>query len=171
MGGLDSRLVASQLDPQRRVRAVVTVATPHRGTPLAQWLLESPGVAPRLFRVTMRHALRDLTVTACERLNRDAPDRADVRYFSYGGVRPEAEMSPLFRPWVRRIAATAGDNDSQVPLSSALWGTFKQVVRADHFELSGWSVGRRDPATQRPFDHLGFYRQVIAQLAADTRPA
>src|SRR5688500_6244987 len=37
MGGLDARFVASRLDPRERIRHVVTVGTPHRGTAVADW--------------------------------------------------------------------------------------------------------------------------------------
>lgn len=36
MGGLDARYLCAELDPGRRVRAVVTLATPHRGSPIGR---------------------------------------------------------------------------------------------------------------------------------------
>lgn len=164
MGGLDCRFLAQHLDPERRVRTVATIATPHRGTPLADWILEAPSFVPWLSRKLTRPALDDLTTQSCERFNRNVPDRPDVRYVSYAGVRPVEETPLIFRPWVRRIASIAGENDSQVPLSSAHWGTLRGVVRADHFELSGWSFARRDDGIKRPFDHLEFYKHVIQQI-------
>jgi triacylglycerol lipase len=43
MGGLDSRLVAAHMDPDRRVKAVITLGTPHRGSPLADRALAGKG--------------------------------------------------------------------------------------------------------------------------------
>src|SRR5690349_10655719 len=39
MGGLDARFVASHLDPHHRIKSVVTVATPHLGSPVASDVL------------------------------------------------------------------------------------------------------------------------------------
>ncbi len=166
MGGLDCRYFMHHLDPDRRVRVLATIATPHRGTPLARSFLESRSPVKWLGRAVMRAALEDLTEQACERFNRCVPDRADAQYLSYAGVRAMEETVRVLRPWARLIAQGAGDNDSQVPLSSATWGTFKAVVRADHFELAGWSFGVRDQRFQRPFDHLAFYRRVIDDVSA-----
>src|SRR5687768_18484908 len=40
MGGLDARYLITYLDPDRRVKSLLTVATPHSGTVLASWMLE-----------------------------------------------------------------------------------------------------------------------------------
>jgi|SRR6185437_12900460 len=48
MGGLDARHLITHLDPDRRVKSLLTVATPHRGTLVANWLLESRGANSRL---------------------------------------------------------------------------------------------------------------------------
>ena len=166
MGGLDCRYFIHHLDGHHRARVLATIGTPHRGTPLADWVLETRGPVQWLGRAVMRAALEDLTVEACERFNRSVPDRADVRYLSYAGVRTIEETVGSLRPWVRLIGEKAGDNDSQVPLSSATWGTLKGVLRADHFELAGWSFGARNEQFQRPFDHMAFYRRLVNDLSA-----
>src|SRR5690349_6930784 len=51
MGGLDARYVITRLDPDRRIKSLITVSTPHRGSPLALWFLESHG----LFQAYIRH--------------------------------------------------------------------------------------------------------------------
>src|SRR6476661_3503468 len=45
MGGLDARYLVTNLDSDRRVKSLLTVATPHNGTPVALWVLESRGLA------------------------------------------------------------------------------------------------------------------------------
>ena len=164
MGGLDCRYFLSQLDTQHRVQGLATIATPHRGTPLADWLLTAPTIVPKLLRPWLMIALKDLTISACRQVNETLPDRSDVRYVSYAGARPVTEMPPWFRPWTRLLEAQAGDNDSQVPLTSAQWGEFKGVVRADHLELVGWSFAHANADIQRPFDHLTFHQRVVADL-------
>lgn len=163
MGGLDCRHYISHLDKHHRAVALITVATPHRGTPLADWAMTSKNPIAVLGRTIMRDAIRDLTVGACEQFNRATPDRPDVQYLSYSGVRPVDENVWLFRPWVRLLAKAAGDNDSQVPLSSAIWGAHRKTVRSDHIELTGWNFGLPNSSTGRPFDHLNFYRQLVRE--------
>ena len=43
MGGLDARYAVSKLGMDRHVAAVVTISTPHRGSPFADWVLENLG--------------------------------------------------------------------------------------------------------------------------------
>jgi triacylglycerol lipase len=164
MGGLDCRLLAAQLDPERRVRSLTTLATPHRGTPLAEWIIEGRGLVPAVARRLLGAGIHELTPAACGRFNRAVADRRDVRYTSYAGARPLDEMPPWYRPWTRRIAARAGDNDSQVPVASAQWGEFAGLLRADHLELVGWSLARASRINGRPFDHAGLYREIVDRV-------
>ncbi len=166
MGGLDARHFLHALDPARHVTSLTTLATPHGGTPLADWVQRGSGAIPFFGRGLAGAALADLTQTGCRDFNHNTPNRSDVRYFSYAAARPVAEMLPWFRPWARRIEAEAGPNDSQVPVSSAQWGEFRGVLSADHLEVIGWNVGPWDKAHQRPFDHIAFYQGLIRDLLA-----
>lgn len=168
MGGLDCRYLIHHLDPEHRVKSLCTVATPHRGTPLAEWLTQEPGLISSIARRIAIPGLADLTPTACEAFNQEVKDRADVCYRSYAGVRPAVELSPLLRPWGRRLQQAAGDNDGQVPLQSAQWGEFIASLRADHFELVGWSLGLPDKKLQRPFDHVDFFAAILKELTTAT---
>jgi triacylglycerol lipase len=169
MGGLESRYCIHHFDPERRIASLVTIGTPHRGTPLANWVLEEDGLFQRVTRSWVKTAVLDLTPESCQRFNDLIPNRVDVRYVSYAGVRPVTEMPSWFRPWTRMLGEKAGENDSQVPLSSAMWGEFKRTLRADHIELAGWNLGRSNEQDQRPFDHLSFYQEVLAELLKGER--
>lgn len=164
MGGMDCRYLAARLDPARRVRTLTTVATPHRGTPLAEWIVNGGGVLPAAGRRLLGAGIHDLTPEACRRFNREVTDRPDVYYASYAGVRPLGEMPPWYRPWTRMIAASDGDNDSQVPASSAQWGEFIGQLRADHLELVGWSLAPASRVNGRPFDHLRLYQEIVDRM-------
>lgn len=164
MGGLDSRYLIHNLDPAHRVRCLVTVGTPHRGSPLASWFMHRGGALQWVGRIVGGWALPDLTPDACVRFNEQVPDRADVRYLSYAGVRPVEEMPLIFRPSTRFLQKEAGENDGQVGLASAKWGDFQGTVRASHTELNGWSFAGSNPAIVRPFDHVNFYLQVLSKV-------
>lgn len=164
MGGLDCRHYVRHFDAAGRVRAVATVGTPHFGTPLARQLLEGRGPLDALARAAMNPGLADLAPQAAERFNREVPDRPGVRYVSYAGCRPLPEMPLLFRRWAETLQRESGDNDGQVAVRSAAWGEVRPPVRADHWELVGWSPGFDDPAIGRPFAHAEFFRGLVAGL-------
>jgi triacylglycerol lipase len=163
-GGLDARYVASQLDPEHRVQVVMTVSTPHRGTPVAGWLRDKLAQSPKLRRLLgplFGNGLRDLdqAVRAAEPI----PDRDDVSYISFATVRPLEELCLPLRLFGRKID---GPNDGLVPVGSAPWGKFCGKLRADHFEVVGWSLSPSDPRAVRPFAHLPFWREAVRQAVA-----
>ena len=167
MGGLDCRYFSQNFDSKNRVRALVTLGTPHHGTQLADRLLKGSDLLSKLARRWMMPGLADLTISAVERFNREVPDRSDVRYLSYAGSRPVAEMPLCFRPWTQMLTQEAGYNDGQVPVTSAAWGDFCGTVRADHMELVGWSLGLPATGQRRPFRHIALYHAVVSKLLAE----
>lgn len=167
MGGLDARYLIHHFDRQRRVRSLTTVGTPHRGSALVHWVMQTQGPIQWFARRFMRPGILDLTPEACAHFNQAVPDRADVVYRSWAGCRPVAEMPLWFRPQTRVLQRASGDNDSQVSVESATWGDFRGVLRADHLELIGWSLGLPSRAARRPFDHIGFFRSLLKSLPFD----
>jgi len=168
MGGLDARYYASKLDTGHRVKQIITVGTPHHGSPLADLIVSGKGPFPVIARHILKSGIHDLTVEACSRFNASVTDRPDIMYLSYAGARPAAEMPPWYRGWTRMINEAANGNDSQVAVTSARWGKLAGVVRADHLELAGWSLALPDRETCRPFDHIAFYRQIVKDIVEKT---
>lgn len=161
MGGLDARHLITFLDPDRRVKSLLTVATPHRGTPVATWLLESRGLIPAWIRHMGRPGLGELTPEA--RAATPIPDRSDVTYSSYAGYRPLNELPFWLRPFGRIVPA---NSDGLVQVDSAKWGRFRGIIYTDHFELVGWSLALPNSRTARPFDHLRFWTRAAAEAMA-----
>ncbi len=161
MGGLDGRYLITYLDPDRRIKSLLTISSPHRGTPLAEWALRSRGPIPAWIRHIGKPGLSELTPEA--RAAMPIPDREDVDYSSYASCRPLEELPFWFRPYGRVIPE---GNDGMVPVSSAQWGRFRGIVRADHLELIGWSLGFPDARSARPFDHLPFWTRASAEAVA-----
>jgi triacylglycerol lipase len=167
MGGLDARYLAGKLDRRRRVQAVVTVATPHQGSPVAEWILAGDLPFPRRLVERWRPGLEDLTPDACARRNQRLRDRDDVVYLSCAAARPATRIALPLGPFARRMAAAGYPrNDGLVSVESAQWGRFLGVCLADHFELIGWRSPlyalRREPS----LDHLALYRALVSQAAA-----
>ena len=171
MGGLDARFLARERDPRRRVRTVVTVGTPHRGSPAADWALSGELSFPWSLVARWRPAIEDLTPEACDRRNARLIDRQDVIYLSCAGARPASQLPWPLAGYARRMQPTHGDNDGLVSVDSARWGRFLGIHQADHVELIGWRLPRRPGRNGGGFDHLRLYRNLIRQaLAAPGAP-
>lgn len=159
MGGLDARYFTSRLDHNERVCAVVSVGTPHRGSPVAEKVLK--GLWPGRFLAPVTAS--DLSTSSSDRFNAEITDRPGVQYFSYAGMRPGPELPLWMRPMGRCVEQAEGANDGLVSVRSATWGRFLGSVRADHFELVGWSLWLPDRRRERPFKHLEVYRRVAME--------
>ena len=83
-----------------------------------------------------------------------------MRYVSYAAARPRAELPLLLR---LISGAIVEENDGIVAVSSAKWGEYRGVLRADHLELIGWSLRWPNPRVGRPFDHLGFWHDTVGE--------
>src|SRR6185312_6262378 len=162
LGGLDARYALAKLGLAERVRSLVTIGTPHRGTPLADLAAGNGPLA--LARKTVRAlgvplaAVDWLSPSALERFNQDVRDVPGVRYACVvGGIVGGAALpiSPLHS----YLKSIAGPNDGLVPVSSQFWGETLAEIEADHFQQIGWRI-----AVRHTFDALGMYAFVVARL-------
>lgn len=165
MGGLDCRYYAHRHPDDKRIKIIITIATPHRGSLFADWVMQDGSLLARVFRYKFGKAGQDLTIAACETFNKKVVDRDDIKYISYAASRPNNEL-PF---WLRLLARHVGEeaNDGQVAVSSAHWGHFLGVLHADHFETTGWSLGLSSKANQRPFKYIDFYHRLIVNEFKD----
>jgi triacylglycerol lipase len=162
MGGLDARYAIARLGAARKVAALVTVGTPHRGTPVADLTAE---LAARLGLARVLdlagvglEVLRGLTGAGLERFNEEVPDVGDVAYASVvGTVRRKRRMNPLLVPSHLWLSQRAGANDGVVPATSQRWGEVVAEIEADHWAQIGWS---------RHFDAGAFYVRLVKKLEA-----
>ena len=166
LGGLDARYALSHLGLSRRVRSLVTIGTPHRGTPIADLATRGPlHWARKLLGavgLSSMEALEWLSTDSLARFNRDVPDHPGVRYACVvGGLRARRPRMPLplvpAHAYLRRVA---GANDGLVPMSSQYWGETLAEIEADHWAQIGWMMSVRST----PFDALGLYAFVVARL-------
>jgi triacylglycerol lipase len=159
MGGLDARYAISKLGLADRVASLVTIGTPHFGTPLADvgaGLV--PGTVSRaLARLVDVRALHDLTTDALDRFNRDVPDAPGVAYCSVVARSTLAKTNPLLWPSHTFLTARAGANDGLVPAASQGWGKVMREIEADHWAQIGWSLN---------FDAVALYADILRELAA-----
>jgi triacylglycerol esterase/lipase EstA (alpha/beta hydrolase family) len=191
-GGLDARYLAAHLDPEARVASIVTIGTPHRGTPVADaavglldisWLgavtaellVDSLGLLLGAGSdQELIDQLRDLSTGSQADFNASVPDRGDVYYASWAGrtcglldlyciAETGGEVvDPLLVAPLLLLSVVSGDSDGIVPVSSAQWGDYRGEVSADHIDQVGHLLG----STAASFDHIAFYREEAVRLAA-----
>lgn len=180
MGGLDARYLISRLGMHDAVASLVTVSTPHRGTGIADIVLERPewmrrwtaGVLNWMGQTALEDASADFLRSVAEltpdfvtvAFNTRAPDHPGVRYYSFAGRAGRGTNVPI-NPWLRilnrQLYPREGINDGFVAVDSARWGEYLGTVDADHAQQVGLTFGLGD------FDSNAFYCSVVERLAND----
>lgn len=160
MGGVDGRFLASRLDPDHRIASLTTLASPHRGS----WLADIIDSFPLLGKSAARWmpGIHDLTEKSMARLNEELPDREDVAYFSIPSTTSLWKCTPLMWPLYTLMWLHDGANDGQVSRTSGSWGEVIEEAQADHFEMIGMRLGLNRIF---PFDHLAMWGRLTRFLA------
>lgn len=148
MGGLDSRYMISQLQPENvKVLSLTTVATPHRGSAFADYCFDTigPKHLPYLYKLVNATGLGTGAFEQlrrkymAENFNPKTPDDPTVRYFSYGAVARPGWFS-AFRLPHKVMDKLEGPNDGLVSVASSKWGTYKgTLVDCSHLDLINWT--------------------------------
>lgn len=154
-GGLDARLVARDPAWAGRLASLVTLSTPHRGSPLAAHATAADG---RLTQAvvgamgwvgeaawapdppTLAEALAGMTPEAVgARFPADdvLPDGWCASWRSRAGRGTRAPVHPALQLPHRLLYRLAGANDGIVPTSSMAWGEVLGEVHADHARQIG----------------------------------
>jgi triacylglycerol lipase len=170
LGGLDARYALTHLGLASRVRSLVTVGTPHHGTPLADLAITGPlDWARRIIGAlgVPLEALEWLGTQALATFNAQVVDVPGVRYACVvGGMHRRDSTVPLaLAPAHAYLLRVAGPNDGLVPIASQYWGETLAEIEADHFAQIGWRV-----AVRGQFDAAGLYAYIVARLG-DAPPA
>jgi triacylglycerol lipase len=167
MGGLDARHLISRLGFAGNVRSLTTIATPHRGSALADWFVVNYRDRVPLLRGLEAlgvnvDGFRDCCPDACRAFNAETPDAAGVRYFSFGASVPLERVTPPLRRGWGLLMPTEGPNDGMVSVWSARWGQYVGTLAVDHFAQTpdGLFV---HPAED--FDAVGFYSRLVEDLS------
>lgn len=143
LGGLDARWALAR-GGAGRVRAVITIGTPHHGSPIADAFSHGAGAGLRraLARLGLSTDSVDwLTTARVAAFNREIADVPGVTYASVVSATADPRrVHPLLRPTHRWLRAH-GPSDGLVPASSQAWGTVIGHAEADHWGQVGWSGG------------------------------
>jgi triacylglycerol lipase len=158
LGGLDARWALSQVGCDR-VRALVTIGTPHRGSPIADVFARGP--ATHLRRALARTGLVSdavdwLTTERLARFNDEIRDVPGVRYASVVAATGDSRrVHPLLRV-THAFLKSHGPNDGLVTAHSQTWGEVIAEAELDHWAQVGWG-GDGDAAAlvESVLDSLG----------------
>ena len=178
MAGLDIRYAISRLHAADRIASLTTIATPHRGTSIAELLLTTPdliqeavsgifnflgeGVYPKNKSDSIG-ALRQLTrAYVVDTFNPEVEDHPGVQYFSYSaavGKGTDAPLNPVYRFQNVQIYQKEGKNDAFVSEKSAVWGSHVKTVSISHIEQMVIQVSRERKSLVEDF-----WRDVVLHL-------
>ncbi|GFN13910.1 triacylglycerol lipase [Aspergillus tubingensis] len=163
-----------------KVKSLTTIATPHRGSAVADFALKQIG-DDRLAQ--LYYALDRLKVEtgAFAQLTRDymtntfnpaTPDIEDVRYFSYGAAMQPSFWS-VFRLSHRLLEQIEGYNDGLVSVASSKWGAYKGTLEGvSHLDLINWSnrlkwLAGEITGNRQRFNAIAFYLDIADMLAKE----
>jgi triacylglycerol lipase len=172
-GGLDTRYLVSTLGYASRTEAVVTIASPHHGTSVADVALGIiPGPAVDVANLLLNtfgwsiDDAREMTTANMNNVfNPATPDAPGVLYWSFSGIANpfalggQGYLEPSFILTWSLMEADGIHNDGVVPEASAHWGNYRGLLPADHLEEVGQPLGIT-PA----FDHAAFYANLLQSL-------
>lgn len=178
MGGLDARYMISKLGMAGQVATLTTISSPHRGSSLAEIVLEQPGKVQEWLQdaanwigehamensgTDFHRAIQQLTPSAlAESFNPEVLDSEEVVYRSFAGCAGKGtlrSMNPLLRPFNSMMYAREGVNDGLVSVASAKWGEYLGEIEADHAQQIGI-----DLLPSSDFSSVEFIANQVAEL-------
>lgn len=153
-GGIDARYCLSRLDGGRHIGALVTVCSPHRGSELADAVVErfprTSSVTRSLSRTIARlfpdlrpaplEAVLGLTTADMTAFNAEVPDVPNVFFRSYYTEMTNAFDDLALSPSYRLLRTRAGANDGMVSAHSAQWGQTPRLIEGVRGGISHWEI-------------------------------
>ena len=176
MGGLDARhAITKRTDLVDRVATLVTIGTPHRGSPVADAVAKETGPLvdriPYLLRQKLEsntEALHDLTTEVCSAFDDATPDAPTVKYINVAGDASKGNELLLFQLAADIGSITGEINDGVVTRNSALRTGNRHMDDwpVDHAGEIGWSSALLIPFRRQKAiaEHLARYDAIIRLL-------
>lgn len=153
MGGLDSRYAISRLGGDALVSSLLTVATPHHGSHVADFAMKCADglhVCNMVQKLPVRLLSdapgggRCLTTAAMKEFNREVPNKDQVSYLSVGGHRGTGlRTSPELLATYLYLYSKEGPNDGLVSLRASRWGCYVGTLDMDHLHQINFPLPHR----------------------------
>ena len=178
MGGLDARRVIARYEVGKRIKKLVTIATPHFGSPVADAVLGKNSALLDFIPPKIRTALEKATGAVNDLTSRQElqdPSMSWADYYSIACIiknRGFLRNSQLFA--LSQAIGNMSDqpNDGVVTRESALGGNTNNSIwqGCDHSDAIGWSTGWFGFALIKnllkiPAPHIRRYQELAEQLA------
>lgn len=177
MGGLDIRAAIHKNGIEDSIASLTTIATPHRGTSLAEIVLTTPELLKEKLNELMNWFGENVfpdeksnAVAAVEQLTREyvrevfnpnTPNRDHIQYFSVSaavGKGTKHPLNPIFRLQNQLIYQREGINDSFVTTESAEWGIHIGQYPVSHLEQIDVQVSKeRKPVVDQMWLDIANY--------------
>jgi triacylglycerol lipase len=175
MGGLDARwAIANRPDETKDVLSLVTIGTPHRGSPVADAIVQRRppifSALPAFVIVQLQAlgpALADLTTSRGAEFDDTTADREGITYLEIAGDASHAGHESLLFQVAAIIGHITGQpNDGVVTLASATRKGRRlfAVWPFDHGGEIGWSLDVLIPPFLRPRKHLPLYDAIVDEI-------
>ena len=181
-GGLDAKHMICQLDMARHVASLTTLCTPHKGTPIASFILRFPKFAVKYVAFWVNAAYRVLgdmapdSFTACEELKRTEDLAQETMNVGEGvmcqsfsaAMRPgsgDADFVMTVPMIFSRFLEKDKLTDGMVPQDSAIFGTYRGDCldgSVSHTEIVDFMV--RDRKRDKIY---AFYSALCEELAGE----
>lgn len=178
-GGLEARYMISRLGMAGSVASLTTISTPHRGSGMADIVMEKikdKEAASAVINLYSRiigdrnpESLKSgfqLTTGYMEKFNREVPDIAGIYYQSYGSVISSGYPNPVWASLYGIMKKSDGENDGLVSESSCRWGNFRGLVTCNGKPLVTHAdiIGMNFITGEDCFDAPAFFIQVVSEL-------
>lgn len=181
MGGLDARYALAKYPKlAKQVKTLVTIGTPHHGSPVADAVVNKTGgelydLIPGYMK-EWQASMIDLTTDAAISFNQTISDIESVRYIEVAGDASKSSKGLIFFKMAQAIGNLKNEeiNDGVVTRSSALRYGHEHLPDwpVDHAGEVGWNHTTllRFPALNLPFfqpsyrAHLARYRTIVDML-------
>lgn len=185
MGGLDARYLISRI-PNKNfdVISLTTVATPHHGSEIANYIIQLFDRHQRSIPVNNPNSkllpmcFYQLTTYYMKYFNEITKDDPRVSYFSYGCMFQPQWYNVFYPTWRIINEATNGEpNDGMVTVKSSKWGHYGGTLQdMDHLDIINWKNriqqdisgmfrSTKFPVGKPKIDTLNFYLRITSDLA------
>jgi triacylglycerol lipase len=178
-GGLESRYMISMYGMADKVASLTTLATPHRGSSMADYILKHIADKQMLAVIidfyakiigdtspdSLKSAI-ELTTYKMKQFNKIVKDSDDVYYQSYACAIDNNFHNPFWKKMYSITADKEGGNDGLVSVTSAQWGNFRGVVNCDGKPLVTHAdiVGMHFLSGEYCFDADDFFINIVHEL-------
>jgi triacylglycerol lipase len=142
-GGIDARYMISRLGMGDKTASLTTLSTPHRGSYIADIVVNKLIKDSKLYSVLMdmygkiigdkspdsSKVIEELTTEHMQQFNREVADCPSVYYQSYGAELNKGSNDPLFYFSYKLLYEKEGPNDGMVSVDSSKWGVCKGIFK------------------------------------------